>query len=237
MLTHNLSDRYKYYISARMFLQDFHECRNVMTLQAIVFIIQFLQATGNLGGCYTLVGVALRSALRMGLHRNLPQGSLTPVETETRRRLFYTIRQMDVYLSTTLGLPLLLQDKDIDQQLPTEIDDEYITDTHIAQPPPGASSVFEAFNAHARLMKILAQILEDVYPQQSASGDNKNATYSINYTRIREIEHDLHEWQTQLPSSWHPNQNDAGDERERYAAAQVAFSHSIFFPNCLPWLT
>lgn len=220
-----------------MFLQDFHECRNVMTLQAIVFIIQFLQATGNLGGCYTLVGVALRSALRMGLHRNLPQGSLTPVEAETRRRLFYTIRQMDVYLSTTLGLPLLLQDKDIDQQLPSEVDDEYITSTHIAQPPPGASSVFEAFNAHVRLMRILAQILEDVYPQQSAAGDHKNATYSINYTRIREIEHDLHEWQNQLPSSWHPSQNDAGDERERYASTSEQCSHNLLLPSASSWLT
>ncbi|KAH7028769.1 fungal-specific transcription factor domain-containing protein [Microdochium trichocladiopsis] len=216
---------YKYYISARMFLQDFHECRNIMTLQAIVFIIQFLQATGNLGGCYTLVGVALRSALRMGLHRNLPPGSLTPIETETRRRLFYTIRQMDIYLSTTLGLPILLQDKDIDQQLPTEVDDEYITDTHVARPPPGSSSVFQAFNAHTRLMKILAQILEHVYPPQNAAGEVENATYSINYARIREIEHALHEWQRQLPSSWHPGQDD-DDQRARIKILlRFAFAH------------
>ncbi|KXJ89969.1 fungal-specific transcription factor domain-domain-containing protein [Microdochium bolleyi] len=216
---------YKYYISARMFLQDFHECRNIMTLQAIVFIIQFLQATGNLGGCYTLVGVALRSALRMGLHRNLPPGSLTPIETETRRRIFYTIRQMDIYLSTTLGLPILLQDKDIDQQLPTEVDDEFITNKGIARPPPGSSSVFEAFNAHTRLMKILAQILEHVYPSQSAATEADNPTYSINYARIREIENELHEWQRQLPPSWHPGQED-DDQRERIKILlRFAFAH------------
>lgn len=54
----------KYYASARLILQDVAECRDVTSLQALVFMIFFLQAASHLNGCYAFVGIALRSALR-----------------------------------------------------------------------------------------------------------------------------------------------------------------------------
>ncbi|KAH8884166.1 hypothetical protein GQ53DRAFT_662415 [Thozetella sp. PMI_491] len=195
---------YKYYISARRYLQDITECSDMTTLQSLVFIVQFLQATGNLGGCHTLLGIALRSALRMGLHRHLPHSTMTPIEDETRRRVFHTIRQLDVYLSTTLGLPLLLQDKDIDQPWPTEVDDEYITESAILRPPPGTPLFLEAFTAHAKLMRILAKVVEHLYPPKGTERGQTDVTYMISCARIREIEQDLHNWHEQLPATWRP---------------------------------
>ena len=172
------------------------------TLQALGFTIQFLQATGNLNGCHTFVGIALRSALRMGLHRHLPHTSLTPIEDETRRRLFHTIRSMDIYLSTTLGLPLLLQDKDIDQRWPTEVDDEHITAGGIRLLLPGTPSYLEAFNAHARLMQILAKVVEYVYPPTGTDKGPRDVMYLISVAKIKEIEQELHDWQGQLSPTW-----------------------------------
>lgn len=196
--------RYQYYISSRHYLQDITECCDMTTLQALVFIIQFLQATGNLNGCHTFVGIALRSALRMGLHRHLSHTTTAPIKDETRRRVFHTIRQMDIYLSTTLGLPLLLQDKDIDQPLPTEVDDEYITETAIKLPPPGTPSFMQAFNAHAKLMRILAKVVEYLYPPIGANVGSTDVTYMVSYARVREIEQDLHDWHKDLPPAWRP---------------------------------
>ncbi|KAH8888995.1 hypothetical protein GQ53DRAFT_723777 [Thozetella sp. PMI_491] len=195
---------YKYYISARSYLQDITECGDMTTLQALVFNAQFLEATGNLSSCHSMIGIALRSALRMGLHRCLPHTSLTPIDEEVRRRVFYTIRQMDIYLSTTLGLPLLLQDKDIDQPWPREVNDEYITEITVVSPPLGMPSFLEAFNAHIKLMRILAKVVEYIYLPKGMARGPTDVTYMISWARIKEIEKDLHDWHENLPPTWRP---------------------------------
>ena len=204
-------------------MQDVTECRDLTSLQALLYMILFLQATSNLSACYAFVGIALRAALRMGLHRHLPQAKLNPIEDESRRRVFYVIRIMDTYVSALLGFPLLLRDEDIDQPLPTEVDDELITKEAIIRPPPGTSSFFEAFNAHLRLMNILAKVIKHIYPLRgmegcvSDDGAPTNTTYMISYAMIKEIEGELQEWYERLPSRWRPGP-DGPIEVIRYVA-------------------
>ncbi|KAM5353808.1 hypothetical protein ACJ41O_000458 [Fusarium nematophilum] len=201
----------KYYNAARSVMQDMTDCRDLISLQALLFIILFLQATSNLSSCYSFVGIALRSSLRIGLHRHLQHEKINAIEQEVRKRVFYVIRQMDIYVSTLLGFPLLLNVDDIDQPFPTEVDDEYITPTGILQPPPGSASFFQAFNAHSELMEILSKVTKYVYPTkglgaQGMTKDNKPAsTYLISYGRIKEIEADLHSWFERLPQHWRPS--------------------------------
>ncbi|KAK4237914.1 fungal-specific transcription factor domain-containing protein [Achaetomium macrosporum] len=199
----------KYYTSARLILQDVAECRDMASLQGLVYMILFLQATSNISDCYAFLGIALRSCLRMGLHRHLTHEKITPIEDETRRRVFHVVRQMDFYVSAILGFPLLLHDEDVDQPLPTEVDDEYITRETIRMPPPGTPSFFQAFNAHNRLMRILAKVVKDIYPMKAMEDGMKagrsNTTFMINYSRIQAIEAELQEWQSQLPDYWRPS--------------------------------
>lgn len=89
----------KYYTSAKKLLQDVTDCRDLTSLQGLLFLILFLQSTSNLSACYAFLGIASRAALRMGLHRHLPQANFTPLVTELRRRIFYFIRQLDIYCS------------------------------------------------------------------------------------------------------------------------------------------
>ncbi|KAF3770089.1 hypothetical protein M406DRAFT_284629 [Cryphonectria parasitica EP155] len=230
---HAFEEGVKYYTCARILLQDVTECRDLTTLQALLFLILFLQATSNLSGCYAFLGIASRAAIRMGLHRHLPQANFTPLVTELRRRVFYFIRQMDIYCSALLGFPILPYDDDIDQQFPTEIDDEYITPEGIQTPPPGApGSFFQAFNAHSRLMKILMKVVKYIYPlkgvEQCATNPSgsPHATYTIDYSRIKEIEGDLQVWHEQLPRRWRPSSEGSMEEIRvrtllRFAYAQV----------------
>jgi hypothetical protein len=199
----------KFYTASRLILQDISECRDMMSLQALLFMILFLQSTSNMSDCYSFVGIALRSALRMGLHRHLSHASMTPIDDEQKRRAFHVIRQMDIYISSILGFPILLQEEDIDQLYPTEVDDEYITKQAILTPPHGAISYFQAFNAHARLMAILAKVIKTIYPLKGAeqgvtNTDRPNLTYTINYSRIKEMERELQNWYEKLPAAWRP---------------------------------
>jgi hypothetical protein len=193
------------------------------SLQTLVFMVHFQQATFNLNSCYSLIGIALRSALSMGLHRNLPNAKISAVEDETRKRVFHVIRQLDCYLSTVLGSPILLQGDDIDQPLPTEADDEYITRQGILFPPSDMpNSVFEAFNAHARLMDILDKVVKHVYPTrrpEEGNPDVESATYTVKYTEITSIDQELKEWYEKLPMRWRPGSEASGEVKRQVRGA------------------
>ncbi|KAI1435741.1 hypothetical protein GGR50DRAFT_702483 [Xylaria sp. CBS 124048] len=207
----SIDEARRYYSAARCSLQDITECRDLTSLQALLFMILFLQSISDLSICYGFVGIALRSALSMGLHRHLPHIKLDPIESETRRRVFYICRQMDTYVSALLGFPLLLNEDDIDQLLPTPVDDQFITKEGINPPPSGTPSYIEAFNAHVKLMDLLSKVVKNVYPLKridpnAAAGDESQyASYMVSYARIKEMEDELQRWNEQLPFPWRPN--------------------------------
>ncbi|ORY70049.1 fungal-specific transcription factor domain-containing protein [Pseudomassariella vexata] len=220
----------KYYTSARLLLQDLTDCRDLTSLQALLFMILFMQSISNLSTCYGFVGIALRSALRMGLHRHLPQMQVNPIESETRRRIFYVCRQLDIYVSALLGFPLLLNDEDVDQPLPTPVDDQFITINGILPVPSGTICFFEAFNAHARLMDILSKVIKHIYPLKgiehtAAEGEQPTGSYVISYTKVKEMEKSLQQWNEQLPVAWRPN-SDGSEEVVRVRnLLRFAYAH------------
>lgn len=186
---------------------DITDCRDITSLQAIVFMINFLQSSANLSTCYSYIGIALRSALRMGLHRNL-KANFNPIDREIRRRVFWAIRRMDIYVSALLGFPVMLSLDDIDQDFPIEVDDKYITkDTVLSTPPNSFSLLAAGSNAHTRLMFILATVIQDIYPikgVESSMNGSGNASYAISHAKITAIEQDLAQWLDKLPMALKP---------------------------------
>jgi hypothetical protein len=194
--------RLKYFRIARRMI-DITGCRDITSLQTVLFMVLFLYAFENLSTCHTYIGIALRTSLRMGLHRELC-GGFNPIERETRRRVFWAIRKLDIHISAALGLPVMLSNDDIDQALPIEVDDEYITNDAVLSMPPGQTSLNAASNAHTRLMLILLDVIKHVYPikssEQSVQGSSK-ASCSISHATILAIERDLADWLDKLPMS------------------------------------
>jgi hypothetical protein len=199
-------DRFKYFRQCRQ-LMDIADCRDLRQLQAIVFMIIFLQSSAKLSVCYAYIGVALRSALRMGLHRCF-RDNFNPIELETRKRVFWVIRKMDTYVGALLGLPHSLEDDQIDQEFPAELDDEYITVRCIMPMPEGSISIMSAANAHTHLVHILAKIVKHIYPVKASTNsslhDHNVKSYSVRYSKIFEIEQDLQLWQDGLSSRLKP---------------------------------
>jgi hypothetical protein len=199
---------------------DIADIRDLRQLQALTFMILFLQSSAKLSVCYAYIGVALRSALRLGLHRCFNE-NFNKIEAETRKRLFWVIRKMDTYVGALLGLPHSLDDDQIDQEYPTEVDDEYITEAKIIPMPEGRISIIAASNAHTDLVLILAKIVKHIYPVKASSRTNQHGqtvkSYTVGYSRIMEIEQDLKQWQDQLPLNLKP-----GGEASRVILRLVA---------------
>jgi hypothetical protein len=196
------------YCSVELFLAskqltDVLDCRDLTSLQSLVFLIIFLQGSSKVSACYTYLGIAIKAAVRMGLHRRVSR-SVNPIERETRRRLFWVLRKMDIYVSTVLGLPRSIADDDIDQEFPLDLDDESIRENGVSLQLGTRPTQMTATIAHIRLMMILKQVTTDVYPikgvEQGLRGGLR--VYFIDQLKIREIEESLRRWSDSLSEAF-----------------------------------
>ncbi|MCJ1400972.1 hypothetical protein MMC11_004183 [Xylographa trunciseda] len=216
---------FKYFKASRQ-LMDICDCRDIPSLQAVIFMIIFLQSSAKLATCYSYIGVALRSAIRMGLHRSITR-NFNPIELETRKRIFWQIRKMDNYVAALLGLPMMLSEDDIDQELPQEIDDEYITVEKILPMPSGRVSLIAATNAHTKLTKIIQKVVRYIYPLKGfeQSPETSGGSYSVSHTKIREIEQDLQGWMESLPMGLRPGGSATPELARVQQLLRMAYAH------------
>lgn len=168
-------------------------------------MVLFLQSSAKLSTCYSYVGIALRSALRLGLHRSVAADRFSPIERELRKRTFWVVRKMDVYVSTMLGLPQMLSEDDIDQEYPLAVDSDFITAEGIRPMPSDYTPLMAGSNAHTRLSNIILKVVKYIYPIKNARYRSKfDQRYMVSHSKIREIERDLQTWMEELPPALRP---------------------------------
>ncbi|MCJ1389554.1 hypothetical protein MMC18_002411 [Xylographa bjoerkii] len=220
------TDRGFKYFKASRHLMDICDCRDLPSLQAVIFMIIFLQSSAKLATCYSYIGVALHSAIRMGLHRSITR-NFNPIELETRKRIFWQIRKMDFYVAAMLGLPMMLSEDDIDQELPQEIDDEYITVEKILPMPSGRVPLIAATNAHTKMTRILQKVVRYIYPLKGfeQTPENSSGSYSVSHAKIREIEQDLQAWMENLPMGLRPGGSATPELSRVQQLLRMAYAH------------
>ncbi|KAJ6562490.1 fungal-specific transcription factor domain-containing protein [Mycena capillaripes] len=118
-----------------------------------------------------------------------------PWEIAERRRIWYACVIMDKYVSTYIGRPLAIFDRDFDTSLPSESDAEEMEDwTPPADAPvssaPRAGHVISCFNASARLSGILSHIVQAIYALRPAG--SRHAEQII-------LDGQLEKWRLALP--------------------------------------
>lgn len=197
------------------------ECRDLWSLQALVFMIIFLQSSAKMSTCHSYISAAMAASLQMGLHRCEPE-AINPIERETRKRIFWTIRTMETYVVAILGLPRTVSDDDIDQEMPLEIEDQYITKEGVLSMPDGQISMITGFNAHTKLVQILGKIITNVYPtkRRQKGATEKSRAYVVCDAKVRKVEKDLQHWARNLPMQLRPGA-DSPPELLRYLSILV----------------
>jgi hypothetical protein len=74
------------------------------------------------------MGMAIRNAEKLGLHRDGSVLGLTPVEIENRRHIWWQIQHVDLALAVRIGLTPMTLTAGWDVKMPSNIEDE---DVHV----------------------------------------------------------------------------------------------------------
>lgn len=186
------------YFQACQDLVDPMELRDLISLQALLCTIMFMQGTGMVTRSYSTMCAATAAALRMGLHRSITGHHFSPAEQETRKRVFWVLRTMDTYLTSMLGLPKTLSEEDIDQELPNDVDDSLLASELTPNEP--RTTLMSPVVAHIRLVQVMSRAVKDIYPTKKPP-TALTYTYGVSASNVAEVEGELQHWFEELSLS------------------------------------
>ncbi|CAL9735542.1 activator of stress genes 1 [Monosporozyma servazzii] len=185
-------------------LIDFSDVSDIYSIQTLFMLTLFLQCSANLKACYHYIGIALRSAIKEGLYKSSSLHGPTPIEDETKKRLFWSIYKVDIYMNCIFGLPPSMDMDNIDQELPLDLDDERISANGIIDLPAGVEyhkiSSCGMNNEHTKLILVMSKIYE--YTSQLTLAKILHKTELASH--VNDLELQLKRWYDQLPSELKP---------------------------------
>lgn len=169
-------DKAKRIVFAQMFRQE-----SLELVQSLLLMCQYLQSTLELNQCWSLVGLMTRTAISLGLHFNPPASeSLTTIEREVRKRVWFGCFMIDRTLSMKLGRPpSILSATAFDVDLPLNVDDQYISQDLIApRQPDYRPSLMMFFNHTIQQGRLIEKVLHELYRPSNHSAKDPDKSPS-----------------------------------------------------------
>ncbi|KAF7557809.1 hypothetical protein G7Z17_g449 [Cylindrodendrum hubeiense] len=111
-----------YFAKASRMLGVLEESPGIDTIEILNLLSFYSLALNRRYSAFTLSGTAMRMAIVMGLHLNIPVSQLRDLEArEHRRRVFWTTYIFDRIWASKLGHPSAIHDDDIEVDLPSNL--------------------------------------------------------------------------------------------------------------------
>ena len=155
---------------------------------------EFVLSKDDQMNCYLMIGVAVRLAMRIGLHRDSDNvaGNLTPYQGEYRRRVWHLLTQIDLLVSFHIGLPPMVQTVNSDTQIPRNLRDEDFDEETIELPPsrPETERTVMSYTlAKGRIARVFGRVAEQA-----------NLLILPDFDEVMRLDQQLHEAFAQVPS-------------------------------------
>jgi len=115
------STRYYHLARAALSLDSILEHQTIPAIQALILMCHYMFFSHVEGSRWALMGLAVKLALTLGLHRDGNKWNLNPEEAFRRRTLFYELLTYDSWQSLTFGRPPSLSMAFIDCQIPESV--------------------------------------------------------------------------------------------------------------------
>ncbi|KIV97697.1 hypothetical protein PV10_01410 [Exophiala mesophila] len=135
--------------------------------------------------------IAVSMCHELGLHQDHKYHNLSPLEAETKKKVFWAQYVLDKFASATTGTPMLLRDSDITTEYPADVDDENLSSQGFSPTLPGELTKISSALALFRVTRVLAKVLEHLYPAK--------ASYQLSVTKLHALSDELDQWSEELP--------------------------------------
>jgi len=125
---------------------------------------------------------------------------ITPVEKETRRKVWWGVYTLDRMLAIALGRPLGVNDSDCDVELPIDVDDD-----HLPEYFSGAllnqkhQSLMTGIIALTKLYEIGGRILRQVYALDNCKDNMEPDRKALLQQSVESLDNELTKWCDELP--------------------------------------
>lgn len=162
------------------------------TLQCLVLALTYCQIRVDHKRLQHYKSLAVGLSHRLGLHQSQKRFSFGALTIETRKKVFWALYTLDCFSAATLGLPKLIKEDDVHTEYPNDIDDEYVTEKGFLPTLPGESTRLSGALALFRASRILAKVLEKIYPAAT--------THELSLQQMSALAAELDEWSNSLPS-------------------------------------
>ncbi|KAJ6516121.1 fungal-specific transcription factor domain-containing protein [Mycena sanguinolenta] len=190
-----------YYERALILQYISHANTQIAHVQCFVLLSSFLCSINCLPQAWILVGQAVRIGQDLGLHRSPRRLVITPIEKETRRKIWWGVYALDRMLALALGRPLGVNDTDCDVEYPVEVDDEhlpeYFAGASMPQPQP---SLMTGAVALIRLYKIGGRVLREVYALEICKDHLEPERKAELQRTVEGLDTELTKWCDELPA-------------------------------------
>ncbi|TFB04575.1 hypothetical protein CCMA1212_003497 [Trichoderma ghanense] len=186
-------------------------------VQALLLMSHYLHGSLELNHCWTVIGLAIRTAQELGLYLDPANFTNDIVEQEIRKRVWWGCFVIDRLVSIKVGRPPTIHDMPaIRVGLPLAVDDEFLDEASNYTQPSHVPSKIEFFNHIVTQCRLLAKVLDTLYdntPSSSGSmGGSSSSSSASRETRVRikvdlpdllamsiQLDGELDVWQSLLP--------------------------------------
>ncbi|KDR67949.1 hypothetical protein GALMADRAFT_161257 [Galerina marginata CBS 339.88] len=111
---------YYHFGRAALSIESVLEEQSITAIQAMLLMCHFMFLAEISGPRWGIMGIVVKLAQSLGLHRDSGKWKLEPEQTQKRRELFYELLTYDSWQSLTFGRPPSLSSAHVDSQLPHE---------------------------------------------------------------------------------------------------------------------
>ncbi|KAJ5885154.1 hypothetical protein N7495_009664 [Penicillium taxi] len=185
-----------FYQEARTCLQNatVFETGNLTLVQALLLLSNYAQKRNKPNTGWNYLGLAVRMAMSLGLHKEFPGWKISLLQREIRRRLWWGVFIFDSGAAKTFGRPILLPEECVmDAKQALNIHDDALTSATTSIPTESAGpTLYTGLIAQARF-----HLLTNSVYQRLISSPSITPEETLN------LQKPMEEWYNSLPSYLH----------------------------------
>ncbi|PSN74071.1 hypothetical protein BS50DRAFT_566967 [Corynespora cassiicola Philippines] len=195
---------------------------SIETVQGLLLVTQFAIHEQESTNAWLVSGQAVRAAVDLGLHREVPSAGASLMSVEMRSRVFWSAYALDRNISITLGRPCAIREEDIDLALPQNLRDKDLVGVY-SQVEVCTRSMFVPLDMSTFIHIIkLRQLQSRIQGLFYAADTTQVRTEGVQLHRMM-LRAQLDEWISQSPRYANPTKTTF----QSTDWFQIAYSHAL----------